>query len=87
MRARRRDDAHEYMAVEAAREVGALEAESADLAFQIQALRARMGAVEAEMRAARQAHAPQADDATERVATAEDAFAAAAEALARSMGA
>lgn len=86
-RARRRDDAHGYMAVEAAREVGALEAESADLAFQIQALRARMGAVEAEMRAARQAHAPQADDATERVATAEDAFAAAAEALARSMGA
>ncbi len=85
-RAHQRDPAHQLEAAETARAIYALEAESADLAFQIQALRARMGAVEAEMREARKAQGPHADDATDRVVSAQDAFIAAAEALARVMG-
>ncbi len=85
-RGRQRDATHPHDAAATARLIESLEAESADLAFQIQALRARMAAVEAELRGARAQHGPSADDATDRVVSAQDAFIAAAEALARSMG-
>jgi len=85
-RARRDGAAHLFEAEAATVELGELESEGADLAFQMQALRARMAAVEAEARGEREAHGPRADVAAERVATAQDAFDAAADELARAVG-
>jgi hypothetical protein len=64
----------------------ALESEADDLAFQMQALRGRLGAVEADLREELAAQEPRADDVATRVAQAEDTFTAAADALARAVG-
>jgi len=81
-RSRHQSAASEAEAAAALAAVQAVEVEVDDLAFQIQALRGRLGAVEADLRVERAAKEPQADEATQRVATAEDTFTAAAEALA-----
>ena len=66
-------------------ELRALEEEFDDLSFQIMALRGRMGAVQGELQAERQAQAPREGDLAARVAQAQDSFAAAAEALAEAV--
>lgn len=70
---------------EALAELRGLEAEAEDLAFQIQALRGRMGAVQGELQAERQAQHSREGDLSARVAQAQDAFTAAAEALAQAV--
>ncbi|MEZ4391634.1 MAG: serine/threonine-protein kinase [Polyangiales bacterium] len=62
-------------------ELRALEAEADDLAFQIQALRGRMGAVSGELQAEREASEQRANELASRVAEAQDAFVAAADSL------
>ena len=72
-------------AEQALAELRALEEEFDDLSFQIMALRGRMGAVQGELQAERQAQAPREGDLAARVAQAQDSFAAAAEALAEAV--
>lgn len=84
-RARERAAAHPFEAAAARAAIQTLEAEAADLTFQIQTLRARMEAVEAEARAARAAHGPRANALAEQVLTAQDNFETLAETLARAI--